>query len=136
MVEGATSVTVLPSVTTVVGLSVVVTAAAEDCGVLTALDVAGSGAPAELGLEAVEGAGITALVVTAAFVGLVAAGAGAVDVGLALGAGVIVALWVIGGWVVMGACVVGAPAGVDAGTVRVGVSTTCGALVLTGGSLV
>src|SRR6516225_7265206 len=116
MEEGATSVTVLPSVTTVVGLSVVVTAAAEDRGVLTALDVERCDAPAEVGLEALEGAGSTALVVIAAVVGVVAAGAGTVDVGLALGVGVIVALWVIGGWVVMGAGVVG-------DTVAIGVST-------------
>jgi len=130
MVEGTTSVTVLPSVTTVVGLSVVVTAAAEDCGVLTTLDVTGTGAPAELGLEPVEGESTTALVVTAAFVGVVAADAGAADVGLALGAGIVVALWVIGGWVVMGACVVGDT--VAAGTVKVGVPTACGALVSRG----
>ena len=69
LVEGTTSVTVLPSLTTVVGLSVVVTAAAEDCGVLSALDSAGSGSPAELGLlDGVVWAGATALALTAALV--------------------------------------------------------------------
>jgi hypothetical protein len=132
LVEGATSVTVLPSLTTVVGLSVVVTAAAEDCGVLSALDSAGSGSPAELGLlDGVVWAGATALALTAALVGVVAADAGAEVVGLPLGAGVVALSVVVGGWVVMGASVVG-----DTVAVRVGVCTGGGAPVLTGGSLV
>src|ERR1700676_1020595 len=46
----ATSATVVPSVTTVVGLSVVVTGAADVNGVFSALDSAGDGHPAEGGL--------------------------------------------------------------------------------------
>jgi hypothetical protein len=150
MVEGTTSVTVLPSVTTVVGVSVVVAAAAEVRGVLTVFDSAGSDGPAKLGLlDGVGWVGPTALVLTAALVGVVAGGAGVEVVGVALGAGVVAGLWVVGGWVVLGASVVGdtvpvgvsmrgawvvtvalvvgATVGVRAGTVGVGVCTGVGA---------
>jgi hypothetical protein len=85
-------------VTTVVGLSVVVAAAAEVCGVLTALDLAGSGSSAELGL--LDGVGETstpALALTATLVGVVAVGARAEVVGRTLGAAVVVARSVVGG---------------------------------------
>jgi hypothetical protein len=132
LVEGTTAVTVLPSATTVVGFSVVATGAAEDCGLLTALDSPGSDGPAEFGLlDEIGWAGTTALVLTAAFVGVGAGGAGVEVVGLALGAGVVVALWVVGGGVVLGAPVVG-----DAVAVGVGVCTGGGASAMTGGSLV
>ncbi|HXO53585.1 MAG TPA: hypothetical protein VN888_21755, partial [Mycobacterium sp.] len=72
LVEGTSSVTVLPSVTTVVGVSVVVAAAAEVRGVLTVFDSAGSDGPAKLGLlDGVGWVGPTALVLTAALVGVV-----------------------------------------------------------------
>ena len=47
---GATSVTVVPLVTTVVGLSVVVSGAADVNGVFSAVDSAGDADPAEVGL--------------------------------------------------------------------------------------
>lgn len=116
-VEGATAVTVTPLETTVVGLTVVVAAAAEDCGVLRTLAVARDGAPGELGLEAADGADNPAVALTPpltpAPVGLGAAGEEAEDADRAFG--VVVSLWVTGGWVVAGACVVG-------GAVAVGVS--------------
>jgi len=150
-------VTVAPLVTTVVGLSVVVTAAAEVCGVLGGVDLAGSGSSAEVGLlDCVGGTGTPALVVTASLVWVVAVGASAELVGRTLGAGVVVAGSVAGRWVVLGTSVVGdteavgvsmrgagatvalvvGTGGVDAGTVGVGVSTGAGTSVFTGGSSV
>src|ERR1700722_6187739 len=107
LVEGTSSVTVLPSVTTVVGASEVVTGAADVCGVLSAVDVPGDDGPAELGLlDDVGWVGPTALVVTAALAGVVAAGARAEVVGRTLGAGVVVGLWVLGTDVAAGLWVV------------------------------
>jgi hypothetical protein len=132
-------VTVVPSVTTVVGLSVVVTGAADVNGVFSALDSAGDADPTEVGLlDGVPGAEAEAEIVG----GPVGAGSG-VD-----------APDVVGGPVVMGAVgvgvtvgvstrgastavvVVGATVGVDCGTVAVWICTGGGASGVATGSWV
>jgi hypothetical protein len=142
-------------VTTVVGLSVVVTGAADVNGVLSAPDSAGDADPAEVGLLDGAATAGTPAPVLACVLGVVAAGAEAEAevVGGPVGAGSGVdATNVVGRPVVMGAVgvgvtvgvstrgastvVVGTTVGVDCGTVGVGVCTGGGASGVTTGSWV